>query len=122
METMFRNVRTDQIMAIGMNALADEVHAIAKSKGFYEPPPTVPERLCLIHSEVSEALEAYRDGAEGLTLSDEGKPEGLASELADVVIRVLDMACYMGINIEQAIRLKIDYNRSRPFKHGRKVL
>lgn len=48
------------------------------------------------------------------------KPVGLPSELADIVIRVLDACAAWNIDIEQAIALKHNYNRTRPFKHGRK--
>jgi NTP pyrophosphatase (non-canonical NTP hydrolase) len=82
----------------------------------------VPERLCLIHSEVSEALEAYRDGDNDLRFTEGGKPEGIPSELADIVIRVADMAAYLGIDLDAAIKAKMAYNATRPHKHGRKVL
>jgi NTP pyrophosphatase (non-canonical NTP hydrolase) len=94
-------------------------HDRAKRKGFYNPPPTVAERLCLIHSEVSEALEAHRDDEMGITFGLDGKPEGFPIELADIIIRVCDMAQYMNIDLEEAIRLKAEYNEKRPPGHGR---
>ncbi len=50
------------------------------------------------------------------------KPEGIPSELADVVIRVFDMCGYYGIDLEAAIKEKMAYNKTRPFKHGGKKL
>lgn len=99
--------------------LVEESHDRAKRKGFYDPPPSVESRLCLIHSEVSEALEAFRDGQVKTTYSERGKPEGLPSELADIIIRVCDFAGAIGIDLEQEIRAKSDYNETRPVKHGR---
>lgn len=48
------------------------------------------------------------------------KPEGVAVELADAVIRIADLCGHMGIDLEAAIALKMDYNETRPFKHGKK--
>jgi len=96
----------------------------------------VPTKLALIHSEVSEALECYRNGemlemvdtgdakphrldADGKCVS-AGKPVGLPSELADIVIRVMDLAEALGIDLEGAIERKHAYNVTRPHKHGGK--
>ena len=48
------------------------------------------------------------------------KPEGVAVELADCVIRILDYCGHAGIDIEEAIRIKHEYNKSRPYRHGGK--
>lgn len=48
------------------------------------------------------------------------KPEGVAVELADAVIRIADLCGHMGIDLEAAIDLKMAYNETRPFKHGKK--
>jgi len=110
-----------------LNSLAKECHDISVSKGFYDPPPTFEQRLVLIHSEVSEALEEHRDGRaptdERYTKSRGGegpsKPEGIPSEFADIIIRVLDASAYYGIDIGRAVREKLEYNKTRPHKHGR---
>jgi NTP pyrophosphatase (non-canonical NTP hydrolase) len=81
----------------------------------------VPEQLALIHSEVSEALECYRvDDME--PRSKDGKPEGFGSELADVVIRTLNLAAALGIDLEAEVKAKSEFNETRPFRHGGKVV
>lgn len=82
------------------------------------------EIVALMHSELSEALEEYRAGR-GLHefySSDGGKPEGIPVELADVVIRIADFCGRHGIDLTSAIERKMAYNRTRPYRHGGKVV
>jgi len=58
---------------------------------------------------------------EGLSILS-NKPEGIPSELADIVIRVCDMCGWYGIDLEAAIKEKMEYNKNRPYKHGGKKL
>lgn len=67
-------------------------------------------KLALVHSEVSEALEEVRKG----TL------KAFAEELADVLIRTLDIAYGLRITIDRVVEAKMQKNRTRGFKHGGK--
>jgi len=108
-----------------MNDLANYIHSISVAKGFYEPDLVrdFDGMLANIHGEVSEALFEWRNGKgfnETYYAEDSHKPEGIPIELADIIIRVLDICAYYKIDIEQAIWNKVSYNSTRPHRHGNK--
>lgn len=105
-----------------LNDIAIRAHATARSKGFYDRPQSIPERIALIHSEASEALEDFRSGKLTQTIRFDGKPEGLPSELADIVIRVADMCAWLGVDLDAAVEAKMAFNATRPHMHGGKAL
>lgn len=84
----------------------------------------IPQRVALIHSEASELLEHARNGEKPHDLWFHGpsnKPDGIPAELADIIIRCGDFAHEHGIDLETAVRLKMTYNTTRPYKHGKKL-
>lgn len=119
---------------MSLNELADRIHAANKEKGFYKRAPYnnlkddglfLFRQTALIGTEVSEALEELRrdtaiEGVEKMVYwENEGKPRGFPTELADVLIRTLDVMAYCGIDIDKIIELKLSYNASRESKHGK---
>lgn len=111
-------------MSKSINEVAQEAHTNAIEKGWWDAPRSFGELITLCHSELSEALEDYRNGLKPtFTYRDKnGKPCGIPSELADVVIRIFDMCGRYGIDLEQAIREKMTYNATGSIRHGGKVL
>lgn len=106
---------------MNINELQQIVHQNAVDKGFWDHEVNGGEKIALMHSELSEALEELRSGyaADERYYSDGGKPEGVPSELADVIIRVLDFMGYYGVDMEDVIDEKMQYNATRASKHGR---
>lgn len=108
-----------------ISELIKQAHQTAREKGWWDKEPAFGELIALCHSELSEALEDFRNGNPldetwyG-PLSD--SPRGIPIELADVVIRIADMCGHYDIDLEAAIRIKMEYNKSRPYRHGNKVI
>lgn len=107
---------------MSLNELRDECHAIAKEKGWYDNGPrNFGEALMLIVTEAAEAMEQHREGWDDLWFAEGSmKPEGVPIELADILIRTFDLAGSLGIDLDTAVRLKIEYNKTRPHRHGNK--
>lgn len=109
---------------VSINEMVKAVHENAKSHGWWEDKRTFPELLCLIHSEVSEVLEEYRNNRaiNEVYYKENGKPEGIPIELADIVIRVMVLCGYYRIDLAKCIIEKHKYNVMRSYRHGGKKI
>lgn len=97
---------------------SDVVHTDAVNKGWWEQDRNDGEALCLVHSEVSECLEAIRNG----NPPDDKCPAFTNTEIeaADAIIRLMDLAAKRGWRLGAALVTKLLYNRTRPHRHGNK--
>ncbi len=115
-------------MAKTLRVRQDEIHFNTVTHGWWEGVSpedkikSIPEKLLLIIAEIAEATEEYRDGKMELYFGAGGKPEGFWVEIADAVIRVLDLAEAMDVDLEHVIELKHEYNKTRPYRHGGKLI
>ena len=98
--------------------LAIDLHKVAVEKGFWPEDVDdifVAKQLMMIVSEVVEVMEAVR--------KDKGEEE-IAKEFADIIIRTLDLYAgmvdsgYTRLSLDQALREKVEFNKTRPEKHG----
>lgn len=109
----------------GLNQLARAISDYRELKGFKTEPDNVFSKLMLVVSELGEACEEARkpDWCYNQSSPDPqtGKPEGFASEIADAIIRLLDISGAFGIDIELEIEKKMHYNVTRPYLHGKTV-
>lgn len=122
---------------LGINKMCQKVNEFTKKMGFGDREHNVGEHLMLITSELGEALDAHRKGRYGVGLTnyilDKGTNKNfdkekfethikdtLEDEVADTAIRLFDFAGRMGIDLEEQMRLKMEYNATRGHKYGKK--
>lgn len=105
------------VAGVGLEHLVKVSHGDAQAAGWWTDLATgapkkrnVGELLCLIHSEISEAMEAHRKGKQDDKLP--ARP-GIEVELADAVIRIADLAGGLGLDLAGAVVEKLEYNRHR---------
>lgn len=107
-----------KLLATVFDELAQDVYSAMVLKGFWEgPQDNFSSKTALVHSELSEMLEANRKSIE----SDDKIPDftGEEAEAADTSIRLLDMAGRYNWRLGEAIVAKMLFNLTRPYKHGK---
>ncbi len=107
-----------------LNEIAQAIHDNAVAHGFWEADRNFGEMIALAHAELSESLEAHRDGDRNLYFhaadsNGHCKPDGVAVELVDCIIRCLDTLHSLDVDVDAILSLKMDYNETRPHKHGK---
>ena len=115
------NERMIARFTVHYDVVAENATRIAKEHGWIvkDTPEDKAVKIVLMHSELSEALEAVRQG----NPQSEKIPEFtlLEEELADVVLRIMNFGGQLGLRISEAIIAKDEYNNNRPYKHGGKA-
>lgn len=110
-----------------MNELAKQIYEANKAKGFWDQERNLGEMLMLVASELAEALEAHRTNRfadwdkfeyKNVPFADSIK-DSFEDEVADAIIRLLDLCGGLGINIEKHVAEKLKYNATRPRLHGK---
>lgn len=123
---------------MNLTELSQQIHAGNVERGFYEHPATFPDRCMLIVSEIAEAVEAHREGrttehgdvdqacrmsamemATFIGFFKDKVKDTVEDEIADAIIRLLDLSGYMKIDIDAHVTAKLAYNSTRPIRHGK---
>lgn len=117
---MFLEEQQLEMFMSAFSWMQKNVHKTAVDHGWWVAERSDAECIALMHSELSEALEAFRNG----NPPDDHVPQFSNAEIefADVIIRIMDLSEKRGFDIAGALLAKAAFNKERPFKHGGKLL
>jgi NTP pyrophosphatase (non-canonical NTP hydrolase) len=93
----------------GLNAYMAEVRELIDAKGFSSDEAQIWQMLALIHTEISEAADAYKKGRDY---------DAVGTELADAIIRIFHLCSALGVDIESLYRAKMAKNWQRPYRYN----
>ncbi len=117
-----------RLLCEGLNESAQVIFENNKEKGFWDEKRNIGELLMLVVTELSEALDAHQKGRFSSEIDEnpispelfkETVKDTFEDEIADAVIRLLDLSAGLGINLEAHIRAKVAYNKTRERLHGK---
>ena len=111
------------VVAGTIDGLMKQAHATATEHGWWDRPRSDGECLMLMVTELSEAMEGVRGTVDGTYPASEKIPgfNQVEEELADVLIRIFDFAEQHQLLLGEALLAKMEYNESRPYRHGGKA-
>lgn len=128
------NEHPESKLCYGLNESARTILNNNVEKGFNKPEYNVGELLMLITSELGEALESHRKGKFSNWESFQNDSNNIGElesfklhikdtfedEIADATIRLLDLSARLNIDLERHINAKVEFNKTRPYLHGKK--
>lgn len=113
-------------LKVWLNRFRDEIHALAKSKHWHDEDASndrayLARSTANLHAEISELWESYRNGKLNSQCDKPIPLTFMEEEMADVLIRLLDMAARLKVDIGSAAVVKHEFNKTRPDRHGGKL-
>lgn len=107
---------------MNLDEMMKNVRRVNEKSGWFDRERPFSADIALLHSEISEAYEAFRLGSSWVNDGDSTYDKDcVGAELADVLIRLLDTCDRFGIDLEAEFILKMRYNENRSYRHGGKV-
>ena len=116
-----------------LNELAKQIHANAVDKGFYDEPLEFGTHMMLAVQELGEAMNAHQHDKRAakfhpvmlradnfIQLFEQGIKDTVEDELVDALQYLFGKMHDMGMDIDFYMAAKMQYNRTRPYKHGKK--
>lgn len=100
-----------------LRGLVEEVRVHCQAQGWYDVPVSLTEAMMLLTTEAAEVVGAWRKRGFDAWVTEKG-PQGVASEMADIFIRLLDDCGRFGVDLFAEYERKMAYNRTRPYRHG----